>query len=182
MLTIGTGIGGGIILNENLFLGNGSAGADIGHMVIFYNGIKCACGRRGCFEKYGSTTAIKEMTKRFMQKHSESKMWEIGSIENITSKLPFDYKDIDDTANMIFNEYIDYLACGLVNIANIFRPEVIILGGGITNQGDKLIKALQNKIDNNVIAHNNTPKVKLVIAKFSEMSGVIGAICNIIKR
>lgn len=174
LLTLGTGVGGGIVVDGVLIEGNKSAGAELGHSVIVAGGEQCTCGRKGCLEAYASATAIIRDTKRAMQADKNSKMWEIGSLENVTGKTAFDYKDIDGAAKSVVDGYIEKLACGITNFANIFRPEVVILGGGVCAQGDALVKPLQALLDKEIFAGTLGPQVPIVIAQLGNLAGLLG--------
>ena len=132
-ITLGTGVGGGVVINNKLFEGNKSAGAEIGHMVICANGEPCTCGLKGCFEAYSSATALIRDTKRAMENDKTSKMWEVG-LDGVSGKTAFAYAKVDKTAKMVVDNYINMLALGLINLANIFRPQAIIIGGGISRE------------------------------------------------
>jgi glucokinase len=175
MITLGTGVGGGIIINGKLFEGNRSAGAEIGHSVIVAGGEQCTCGRKGCLEAYASATALIRETKRAMIADKDSKMWEIGDLENVTGKTAFDYKDIDSSANSVVNSYIEKLGVGITNIANVFRPEVVILGGGVCAEGDRLIIPLQEYLDKEIFAGTKGPQVKILTATLKNDAGLLGA-------
>lgn len=175
MVTLGTGVGGGIVIRNALFAGNRAAGAEIGHMVIRKGGEPCTCGRRGCFEAYCSATALIRDTKRAMDKHPESKLWEIGGKDFVTGQTAFDYKDSDKVAAAVVKNYLKFLSCGLANLANVFRPEVIILGGGICNQGDDLIKPLQRMLNKELFGGRLGPMVKIVVAELGNRAGFMGA-------
>lgn len=175
MITLGTGVGGGVVIDGILMEGNKGAGAELGHMVIVRDGEACSCGRRGCMEAYCSATALIRDTKRAMLAHKNSKMWEIGSIDEVCGKTPFDFADSDVYAKEVVENYISYLACGLVNYANIFRPEAILLGGGVCAQGDVLIRPLQKQFDSEIYAGEKGPKVPILIAKLENSAGLLGA-------
>ena len=175
MITLGTGVGGGIVIDGKLVEGNMGAGAELGHIVIVKGGEQCTCGRRGCFESYSSASALIRDTKRAMQAHPDSKMWEIGSLDAVTGKTVFDYAPIDAYAKEVLDSYIGHLACGLVNYANIFRPEVILLGGGVCAQGDNLIVPLQKLVDNEIYAGVKGPRVPILIAELENSAGLLGA-------
>ena len=175
MITLGTGVGGGIVIDGKLVEGNMGAGAELGHIVIVKGGEQCTCGRRGCFEAYSSASALIRDTKRAMQAHPDSKMWEIGSLDAVTGKTVFDYAPIDAYAKEVLDSYIGHLACGLVNYANIFRPEVILLGGGVCAQGDNLIVPLQKLVDNEIYAGVKGPRVPILIAELENSAGLLGA-------
>lgn len=176
MLTLGTGVGGGAIVDGLLLEGNKSAGAEFGHFVVEYNGNKCSCGRKGCLEAYSSAKALIKKTKEEMQKNKNSKMWKIGDIEKVNGKTAFDYSSTDKTAQEVVDWYLNYLACGITNYSNIFRPEVFIIGGGVSNQGEALINPLQKIVDSQIFASDVTPKVKIVKAKLGNNAGVLGSV------
>lgn len=176
MITLGTGVGAGIIIDGKLFEGNRSAGAEIGHMLLVHGGEQCTCGRKGCFEAYSSATALIRDTRRAMQNHKDSLMWEIGSIDNVTGKTPFDYAKRDKYAAEVVNNYIEMLGSALTDIANIFRPEAIIIGGGVCAQGDNLIVPLKQKIQSELFgADFGSPEVVLRIAELGNKAGLLGA-------
>ena len=175
LITLGTGVGSGIIVGNKLVEGNKSAGAELGHMVIVDGGEQCTCGRRGCFEAYASATALIRDTKRAMLAHKDSKMWEIGDIEKVGGKTAFDYCEKDVYAKQVVDNYIEKLGCGIANIANIFRPNAVMLGGGVCGQGDSLIKPLQKVVDREIFAGDLGPACPVVIAKLGNRAGTLGA-------
>lgn len=174
LVTLGTGVGGGVVIGNKLFEGNKSAGAEIGHMVINSDGNRCTCGRRGCFEAYSSATALIKMTKRAMEDNPGSAMWQTYTSDTATGKTAFDYKDTDIAANEVVTKYIKYLACGLINIANIFRPQVIMLGGGVSAQRENLTVPLQAFLDRETFAASYAP-VKVITATLGSSAGAYGA-------
>ena len=176
MITLGTGVGGGIIIDGKLFEGNRSAGAELGHSVIVAGGEQCTCGRNGCLEAYASATALIRDTKRAMLANKNSKMWEIGDIEKVAGKTAFDYKDCDQAAKTVVDSYIEKLGVGITNIANEFRPEAVILGGGVCAQGDNLIKPLQEFVNKEIFAGNKGPQVKILTATLGNSAGLLGAV------
>lgn len=173
-VTLGTGVGGGIVIDGKLFEGYKSAGAEIGHMVIERGGNRCSCGRLGCFEAYSSATALNKRTKWAMEENPGSAMWQVCTSETATGKVAFDFMDVDIAANEVVNWYIKYLACGLVNLANVFRPQVIILGGGVSAQKEKLIAPLQAALDRETFAAQYAP-VKVICATLGQAAGAYGA-------
>ena len=172
-VTLGTGVGGGIVINNKLFEGNKSAGAEIGHMVIVADGEPCTCGLNGCFEAYASATALIRDTKHAMINNKNSLMWEVG-IDNVNGKTPFDYCEKDETAKQVVDNYIKMLSLGLINIANIFRPQAIIIGGGISNQ-PIIEKPLYNIVNAKKIGGDKGPEVKVLIATLKNDAGTYGA-------
>ena len=175
MLTLGTGVGGGIVLDGKLVEGNRSAGAELGHSVIVAGGEQCTCGRKGCLEAYASATALIRDTKRAMLANKDSKMWGIGSIDNVSGKTAFDYMECDSAAKAVVENYIEKLGVGITNLANELRPEAVILGGGVCAQGDTLIKPLQAFVDKEIFAGTKGPQVKLVTATLENSAGLLGA-------
>ncbi len=175
MLTLGTGVGGGVIIDGKLFEGNRSAGAEMGHSVILAGGELCGCGRRGCLEAYASASALIRDTKRAMRANPDSKMWEVGSLDNVSGKTPFDYKDKDATAKAVVDRYIEMLGVGITNFANTLRPEAIILGGGVCAEGDNLIKPLREYLDKTVYGGERGPRVDIKVAILENSAGLLGA-------
>ena len=175
MITLGTGVGGGIVAEGRLIEGNKSAGAELGHMVIVTDGERCTCGRRGCLEAYASATALIRDTKVAMELHKDSKMWEVGGLDKVDGKTAFDYMAVDCYAKEVVDNYVKYLSMGLTNFANIFRPEAILLGGGVCAQGDNLVKPLQALLDRDIFAGNMGPQVKILTAQLGNSAGLLGA-------
>ena len=180
LLTLGTGVGGGIIVDGKIVDGNKGAGAELGHAVIEMGGEPCTCGRRGCLEAYASATAIIRDTKRAMEAHKDSKLWEIGSLDAVNGKTAFDYYEVDEYAKAVVDSYIEHLACGITNYANIFRPEAIVLGGGVCAQGDNLINPLKKILNEDIFAKGLGPQVELLIAKLGNDAGSLGAAALVI--
>lgn len=178
LITLGTGVGGGVIIDGNIFEGNKGAGAELGHMVIKAGGEKCTCGRRGCFEIYCSATALIRETVKAMQKHKNSQLWEIccGKVDNVNGKTAFDGYFTDKTAKTVVDNYITYLAEGLCNLANIFRPQAILLGGGISKQGEMLINMVKKKFDKRLYAGKLGPQVDIKLASLRNDAGFLGAV------
>ena len=175
MITLGTGVGSGIICDGVMIEGYLGAGSEFGHTVIRAGGEPCSCGRRGCFETYSSATALIRDTKRAMAAHPDSKMWEIGDLSAVTGKVSFDYAEVDPYAKEVVDSYIENLACGIVNAANIFRPQIVLLGGGVCAQGERLTKPLQELLDRDLFGAGRGPAVKIAIAKLGNNAGLLGA-------
>ena len=175
MITLGTGVGGGMVLDGKLFEGNCSAGGELGHVVVAAGGEPCTCGRRGCMEAYSSATALIRDTKRAMEKNPESKLWEVGSLDTVTGKTAFDYWENDEVAKAVVENYIEMLGVGIVNIANLIRPEIVILGGGVCAEGERLIHPLQEMLDREIHGGDIGPAVKIVTAELGNDAGLLGA-------
>lgn len=177
LVTLGTGVGGGIIIDGKLFEGNKSAGAEIGHSVIRFGGEKCTCGRRGCFEAYASATALIRQTKRAMEKDPQSKMWAIaGSLDNVDGKTAFDgLRAGDRAAKKVVKDYIRCLAEGICNLLNEFRPEAILLGGGVCAEGDTLLLPLKKEVDKRLFGGTEYAPFDLCKASLGNDAGLCGA-------
>jgi len=175
MITLGTGVGGGIVIDGKLFEGNRGAGAEIGHTVIEFGGEKCSCGRRGCLEAYASATALIRQTKKAMTDNPKSKLWEIGSLDAVDGKTAFDFYALDADAKNVVDGYVEKLASGIANFINIFRPEAIILGGGVCAQGETLLRPIKKLLENEIFAYGLSPEVDIVIAERKNDAGALGA-------
>ncbi len=177
VITLGTGVGGGVIIDGKIYTGFNFCGAELGHTVIEYNGRPCTCGRLGCFEAYSSATALITSTKKAMEEHKDSKMWEIaGSLDKVDGKTAFDGMRADDeTAKSVVKEYIEYLGCGLTNMANIFQPQILLIGGGICKEGDNLIKPLREIIARDCYCIDEKLLPKLDVCTLGNSAGIIGA-------
>ena len=177
MLTLGTGVGGGIIINGKLYEGNEGKGAELGHSVIVVDGEQCTCGRKGCLETYASATALIRETKKAMHLNKRSLMWKMcPDIDLVSGKIPFEAaKQGDKVAIDVLNNYIKYLGEGILNFCNIFRPNVIVLSGGIANAGDYLFDRVNKYIKDRNYGYKMTPEVKVVPAELGYDSGKIGA-------
>ncbi len=175
MITLGTGVGGGVIIDGRLFEGYKSAGAELGHMVICEGGRQCTCGRRGCFEAYSSATALMKSTAEAMKKDKNSAMWGKYTPETVTGKTAFEFADTDAAAKAVTDEYVRYLACGLTNVINVFRPRAIILGGGVSEQGERLLKPVREIIEKEIFGGNGYAPVEVVKATLGNKAGAYGA-------
>jgi glucokinase len=177
-ITLGTGIGGGVIMNGQILHGFNFAGAELGHTVIEYNGRECTCGRKGCWEAYASATGLIKLTKEVMNENKNSVMWQIvdGDISKVGGKTAFDAMRTDDDAGKkVVDTYIDYLGCGLTNVINIFQPEILCIGGGICKEGDTLLKPLKNIIERDRYSRYSKNQTLLCVAKLGNDAGIIGA-------
>lgn len=176
MITLGTGIGAGIIFNKKVFAGCNGAAGEIGHMVLYPDGIPCNCGRCGCFELYGSATALKQQTKKAMQENPESKLWEIAkTIDNVNGKTAFDAMRAGDAVGTaVVNQYVRYLATGVLDIINLLCPEAIIFGGGIAKEGETLLAPIGEIIRKECYSLYGK-LTKLLTAELGNDAGIIGA-------
>ena len=177
-LTLGTGVGGGIVLGGKLYEGNEGKGAEMGHMVLVVDGEPCSCGRKGCMEAYCSATALIRETKKAMLADKSSKMWEYvdGSLDKVDGKTAFECsKAGDKAANSVVDYFVKYLGEGMLNFANIFRPQAIILGGGVCAQGDYLIYKLKDYCKDRNYGFADTPRFDILTAQLGNDAGIIGA-------
>lgn len=177
MITLGTGVGGGVVLNGELYEGNQGKGTELGHITLILGGRECGCGRKGCFEQYASATALINDSIDMMRKHPESLMHKLAEeYGQINAKVPFEAEKLGDpAAHEVIENYIMYLGEGLLNYCNIFRPQMIILSGGIANQGKPFAGRVQRYLADNNYGYKRTPEVKISIAKLGYDSGKIGA-------
>ncbi len=175
-VTLGTGIGGGVIIDNRIYSGSFFGGGEIGHIVIKSGGEKCSCGRHGCWEAYASATALIRDARNAAEKNKDSMLFKAvgGNIELIDAKLPFDTaKNGDETAVFVIEQYIRYLAEGLTNIINIFQPDAVAVGGGICAQGDYLLTPLIKLIERDV--YGGVLKTKIIKAMLGNDAGIVGA-------
>ena len=182
MITLGTGVGGGIILDGKIFSGGiNCSGAELGHTVIVAGGRQCSCGRRGCFEAYSSATALTNITQEKMHelqlKGIDSLLFKEAEKEGkVSARTAFNAADGgDEYAKEIVKFYIEHLAAGITNMVNIFQPEVICIGGGVSNQGASLLEPLCDIVNIEQYTRDNPKKSKIVIATLGNDAGIVGA-------
>lgn len=175
LITLGTGVGGGIVVDGKLFEGGKSVGTEIGHTVIHSDGYPCTCGRKGCFECYASATALMRKTREVMRENQNSAMWEKYTPETVTGLTPFEYADSDEAAKSVIDWYIKHLACGITNLANVFRPQAVMIGGGVSGQGERLTVPLQKLVDKEIFAGTDFAPVKVIKASLGSKAGSYGA-------
>lgn len=176
-VTLGTGVGSGIILDGKILTGSNFAGAEIGHSYIIAGGEKCTCGNCGCWESYASATALKRQTARAMNNHPESLMWKIaGSLDKVDGKTAFDaMRKNDPAAKEVVDNYIRYVAIGIVNVINIFQPEFVCIGGGICNEKDTLLAPIREFVDAHDYNRDPSVRTKICTAVLGNDAGIIGA-------
>ncbi len=177
MITLGTGVGGGVVIDGKLLTGINFAAGELGHIVIEAGGKQCTCGRRGCWERYSSATALKEMTSEKLDecrlKNRYTKMFESKHVSGRTACDAM--RAGDAAAKEVYDKYVHYLALGLTNIINVFQPEVISIGGGISGEGQSLIDALMPIISKERYDKFSNIHTELRIAKLGNDAGIIGA-------
>lgn len=177
MVTLGTGVGGGIIIDNKIYTGFNYAGAEIGHIVIEIGGARCGCGRRGCWEAYSSATGLIRMTKEKIEEYeAEEKFTSMSRVERISGRTACEAMRAGDIAGKeVYDKYVKYLAAGLTNMINIFQPEVISLGGGVSNEGQSLIDALLPLVRKEQYGGDVVQLTEIRIAKLGNDAGIIGA-------
>ena len=177
-ITLGTGVGGGIIIDGKIYSGSNFAGAEIGHTVIGIDGPQCSCGRRGCFEAYSSATGLIRMTKEKMDAVPDSIMHKITEERGgkVSARTSFDaMRQGDAAAKEVVDFYIKALACGITNTINTFQPDILCIGGGVCNEGDALLLPVKALVAKEVYTRNSPKNTEIVIAKLGNDAGLIGA-------
>ena len=172
MMTLGTGVGGGIVLDGHIYDGVNHAGAEIGHTVIQSGGVLCTCGRRGCLEAYASATALIRMAKEKAEKEPNSLLAQADKLDGLTIFTLADQGD--RAAQEVIDTYLFYVAEGITNVVNIFQPDVVVIGGGICGQGERILAPLRRQVAADVFCKQvSVPDI--VIATLGNDAGLIGA-------
>lgn len=170
-VTLGTGVGVGVIINNKILPGEG------GHTVMIYNGIPCNCGRKGCIESYCSATALIRQTCEAMEQHPDSLMWqEAASPDKVNGRVAFNaMKKGDPAAKAVVDQYIDYVACAVINVIDIIQPETVCIGGGISGEGELLVGPVREKVQKEQypLADGNVSRVE--VCTLGNDAGIIGA-------
>ncbi len=185
-ITLGTGVGGGIIIDGKIYSGSNGAGGELGHTIISLGGECCSCGRHGCWEAYASATALIRQTKQAMIRYPESNMWELceGDINKVNGITAFNaMRNGDKAGQMVVDKYLEYVALGLSNMINIFQPDVVCIGGGISKEGDTLLKPIKAIIEGENYARNMKSNTVIKTAALGNDAGIIGAayLCDLHK-
>lgn len=178
MVTLGTGVGGGIILNGRLVRGINYAAAELGHMSICCGGRPCTCGRNGCLEAYASAEALMLRTREVMEKKKKSLLWELcgQDISRVNGKLIFDaVRQEDRTAQKLVEEYAEYLSEGLANIINMLQPELLCIGGGISRSADVLLPLVKERLSGKIYSRYSARNTRIAAATLDNDAGIIGA-------
>ena len=178
MLTIGTGLGGGIIMNGKIHCGADRMGAELGHVKLVYDGIQCTCGQKGCAEAYCSATALIRQAKEAVRQNRNSLLWDLcgGDINTIEGKTIFKGIEMgDETARQILEQYTEYMTCAMSTYITLFRPEKIILGGGIAQAGELLLAPVRERLIPNTFAGTEIGVPTVETAKLGNDAGIIGA-------
>ena len=182
MVTLGTGVGGGIVMNGKIYAGYNNMGGEIGHMTLSFDGRPCTCGRKGCFEAYCSATALIAMTLEKIEECAatgrSTVMTEMVAKKGKASgRTAFDaMRAGDEAAREVVDAYISYLACGITSLVNIFQPRVLCIGGGICGEGEALLAPLREIVDREQYGTDaHSDKTELKIAELGNDAGIIGA-------
>ncbi|MDD2647692.1 MAG: ROK family protein [Eubacteriales bacterium] len=176
-LTLGTGVGGGIILGGKPWSGKHNVGSEIGHMIIEIDGDTCNCGKQGCLERYTSATAIDRMARQLAQGHKDSALYQAcgGDLNRINAKMVFDMaKDGDTIAMRVFRRYVKYLSIVISNVIMMLDPEMIVLGGGVSKCGDFLLNAVREEVPKYIL-YKDVPYSRIELARLGNDAGIIGA-------
>lgn len=177
VITLGTGVGSGIIIDGQIYSGSNFAGGEIGHTVIVADGMPCTCGRKGCFEAYSSATGLVRMTAEAAELNPSSLVAELirrdGKVSARTAYAAM--KQGDPTGAAVTEQYVKYLACGITNTINIFQPDILCIGGGVCNEGDALLLPLKEKVAEQIYSKNSAKNTEIVICSLGNDAGIIGA-------
>lgn len=177
-VTLGTGVGSGIIVDGKIVTGCNDAGGECGHMVINVDGEECTCGRKGCWEAYASATALIKQTKAAMLDDKASFMWKLceGDLEKVNGRTAFDaMRAGDETGKAVVDNYIKYVSVGTVNLVNAFQPDIICFGGGICNEGDTLLDPIREYVSKERYSKYAEKQTRICRAVLGNDAGIIGA-------
>ena len=176
-VTIGTGVGGGVIVDGKLLYGRNYAAAELGHIIIQMDGLPCPCGRRGCYEQYASATALVRQTKAAMERDKNSVMWQLSDGgENVNGRTAFDaMRAGDETARQVVVQFARYLACGIITILRFSEPEVVCIGGGVSHEGETLLALVREFVYEGRKNEPNENSARIVAATLGNDAGIIGA-------
>lgn len=170
-VTLGTGVGGGIIINGKLFTGANGAAGELGHIVTHVDGRQCSCGRKGCWEAYASVTGLIKTTKEH-----RAEIKGLSPDEKITGRTVFDLaRNGDPDAARIRDMWIEEVAIGIVDMINIFQPDELVIGGAISKEGSVLLNPIIDYVDKNAFSSNKIGRPKVVISRVGGDAGIIGA-------
>ena len=173
LVTLGTGVGGGIIVDGKIVSGLGGAGGEVGHSILVLDGAPCTCGRRGCWEAYASATALIRQGREAAAAHPESLL---NRYTALTGRDVFDAADAGDAAaQAVLERYYVYVAAGVTNLVNILSPEMVLIGGGISRQGERLLAPIRRYVAANCFGGEERPQPAIQAAKLGNEAGIIGA-------
>ncbi len=174
LITLGTGVGGGIIIDGKIYAGMRSAGAELGHTILVLDGEPCTCGRRGCWEAYASATALIRQASHAALEHPESLLAQMDG--RITGRAVFSAADQGDTvAQAVIDRYCEYVAAGMTDLVNALAPEMILLGGGISLQGERILGPIREYVATHCFGQREGAIPVIAAAKLGNEAGIIGA-------
>mgnify|MGYP001025878495 FL=1 len=176
-ITLGTGVGSGIVIDGKLFAGMGSAGAEAGHMTLIYEGEMCNCGKRGCWERYASATALIMQTNDAIDRNPDSYLAYLARKQGkVSGRTAFEASEHGDRVAMqVVEQYIRYIAEGLISLGNILHPQAFVIGGGISHEGDKLMRPLCEYVNAYLDKSGFRPAIDVVRATLGNGAGTVGA-------
>ena len=176
-ITLGTGVGAGVIIDGKIFTGRNLAGTEIGHMVIETDGPQCTCGRKGCFEVFSSATGLINMTKQAIAENPGSVLAKYEKNDGkVSARHAFmAMREGDSAGKAVVDKYIKYLAAGITNVINIFQPDILCIGGGVCNEGDPLMKPMVGLVKKEVYTRMLDKNTEITVAKLGNDAGIIGA-------
>ena len=178
-ITLGTGVGGGIIHNGKISHGSNGMAGEVGHMVIEWNGEPCPCGRKGCWERYASANALKEMTRQAMEMHPDSILHQVirendGHVSGQSAFIAA--RRGCPVGQQVCDRYISYLATGITNLINIYQPDALAIGGGVSNEEDEqLLLPLRRLVEQESLPCAAEKRTRIVKAELGNQAGLIGA-------
>jgi len=176
-ITLGTGLGSGVVIHDRIYSGFNGAGCEFGHIVIIKDGQSCTCGRRGCFEAYASGTALVRMTKETAEKFPDSYLAKlVQDSQKGSARHAFEaMRQGDEKAKELVEFYLDCLSEGIADIINALMPEVIVIGGGISNEGEFLLEAVRERVWEKAYLASSIKKPEIRLAKMKNDAGILGA-------
>ncbi len=177
LITLGTGVGTGFIVDGKILEGRGGAGAEGGHICIRMGGEKCTCGERGCWEAYASATALIRMTEKAMAKDPLSLMHKLAA-ENgrVSGRTAFmAYHAGDKSGEKVVMQYVKNVAAGVITLVNIFRPDIFMIGGGVSHEGDYFIKMIEKRVRRHAFGGRINKVCPIVKASLGNDAGIVGA-------
>lgn len=179
-VTIGTGIGGGLILGGRLYHGSSDIAGEIGHTTIDVTGRRCKCGNYGCLEAYASGPSIAERAREQMHGDHDSIMYALvdGEVERLTAAMVYDAaKQGDETALEVVRETARFLGAGIANLLNVFNPDVVVIAGGVTQAGETLFDPLRREVRKRAFAAA-VECCRIVPGSLPGNAGVVGAVAS----
>ncbi|MBQ6973208.1 MAG: ROK family protein [Oscillospiraceae bacterium] len=173
MVTLGTGVGGGIIIDGKIYAGMRSAGAELGHTVLVMDGEPCSCGRNGCWEAYASMTALIRQATRAAEAHPDSLLARQDTLDGVSIFRCIDAGD--ETAKAVVDRWCEYVAAGLTDLVNALAPEMILLGGGVCRQGERILAPMRQYVADHCFGQRQGAIPVIAAAALGNEAGIIGA-------